>query len=393
MRKPLGIVRVALLVASFLSSQVAAELVQLDQQDDAITKAFYLINETNTTVNSTANGDFDQNGTLTSYFLGKVSDWWKFVDYRGTKVSVIDMHLHTGTWDDLPQSFQDDLLEQIPFPFNFPILAEPFVNILLSAYGIAAQLVCSRIQKGVLFAVYAPETTGLAENEFVQDQINSLPNKFYGLASLPVNDWEKNEADALDLLRQFLVLPEFIGVKMAHPHMKINFNDATFYSIYGVAAEIGKPVYIHTGLAFTEGSLTNKEASHPDFTEEFIQLYPDVTFIVGHYGNKAIFDGLADPFDASFRLATTYSNVYLEASALGSEPNDPDGSLLTGVYQKAKELGLIERMLYGSDGPQFPGYVQSYLERTLDAMERADYTVEEAELVLDKNFKYLFNVW
>ena len=327
------------------------------------------------------------------YIFRKLSRWWNEVDYRGSKVSAVDMHLHTGFWDDLPESFQETLLETIPFPFNFPLLAEPFVNILLSAYGIGAQLVCSRIQRGVLFAVYAPETTGLAENKFVETQIKNWPNKFYGLASLPVDNWEHNEDEALDLLREYLALPEFIGVKMAHPHMKINFNDPRFYSIYGVAQEFSKPVFIHTGLAASEGSFTNKEASHPDFTEEFIQLYPDVIFILGHMGNKAVFEGLDDPFDACFRLATKYSNVYLEASALGSSSNDPDGDILTSVYQDAKDLNLIDRMLYGSDGPQFPGYLQTYLESTLAAMERADYTVDEAERVLDKNFNELFGVW
>lgn len=328
-----------------------------------------------------------------SYTFRKLSRWWNQVDYRGSKVSAVDMHLHTGLWDDLPESFQETLLETIPFPFNCPLLAEPFVNILLSAYGIGSQLLCSRISRGVLFAVYAPDTTGLAENKFVKEQIEQWPNKFYGLASLPVDNWEENEEKALNLLRKYLARPEFIGVKMAHPHMKINFNDPRFYSIYGVAQEFSKPVFIHTGLAATEGSFTNPEATHPDFTEEFIQLYPDVTFILGHMGNKAVFDGLDDPFDACFRLAGQYSNVYLEASALGSSSNDPDGDILTSVYQDAKDLNLIDRMLYGSDGPQFPGYVQSYLQSTLSAMERADYTVHEAEQVLDKNFNELFGVW
>lgn len=80
------------------------------------------------------------------YIFRKLSRWWNEVDYRGSKVSAVDMHLHTGLWDDLPESFQETLLETIPFPFNFPLLAEPFVNILLSAYGIGAQLVCSRIR-------------------------------------------------------------------------------------------------------------------------------------------------------------------------------------------------------------------------------------------------------
>lgn len=318
---------------------------------------------------------------------------WSYVDYRGSKVDVVDMHLHTGTWADLPESFQEQLLENIPSPFNIPLLAEPFSNILLSAYGTAAQLICSRISRGVLFAVYAPDTIGLATNKFVYEEIQKVPKKFYGLASLPVDNWDTNEAKALNMLRKYLALPEFIGVKMAHPHMKINLNDARFYSIYEVAREFGKPVYVHTGLALTPESLDTPEATHPAFFEEAIQLFPDVNFILGHIGNKADFEGLEDPFVACFRLAQQYTNVYLEASALGSTSNYPDGAKLSGVYREAKERMLVHRMIYGSDGPQFPGYIQSYLQRTLAALDRADYAVEEAELVLEINFNILFGVW
>ena len=62
------------------------------------------------------------------------------------------------------------------------------------------------------------------------------------------------------------------------------------------------------------------------------------------------------------------------------------------AYQKIKEKGLIERVIYGSDGPQRPGFIAEYLERNLYAMEKNDYTLEEVELILSKNADRAFGL-
>jgi uncharacterized protein len=110
-------------------------------------------------------------------------------------------------------------------------------------------------------------------------------------------------------------------------------------------------------------------------------------------GNRADFEGLDDPYAASFRLALLYPNVWLEASTIGSPSNDPNGEKLFSVYRYAKAYGLTNRMIYGSDGPQFPGFVQSSLLTTITALERANYTAAEAQLVLEDNFNVLFGLW
>ena len=79
------------------------------------------------------------------------------------------------------------------------------------------------------------------------------------------------------------------------PHMLVDLNDNRFYSIYDVAREFDKAVFVHTGKAGSSGSLDNKEATHPNFLEEAIQLYAGVWFIVGHVGNRADFEGSLDP--------------------------------------------------------------------------------------------------
>ena len=92
------------------------------------------------------------------------------------------------------------------------------------------------------------------------------------------------------------------------------------------------------------------------------------------------------------RLANTYSNVWLEPSALGSSTSDPDRVILLEAYQKIKEQGLVDRVIYGSDGPQRPGFIAEYLERNLYAMEQSGYTPDEVRQVLSENADRAFNL-
>ena len=57
-----------------------------------------------------------------------------------------------------------------------------------------------------------------------------------------------------------------------------------------------------------------------------------------------------------------------------------------------KKNNLIDKVIYGSDGPQFPGYTKSHLNRFTDAMQEVNYTTEEMEMLLGKNFEALFDL-
>ena len=55
-----------------------------------------------------------------------------------------------------------------------------------------------------------------------------------------------------------------------------------------------------------------------------------------------------------------------------------------------KAAGLIDKTIYGSDGPQRPGFALDYAERTLIAMEKSGYSFEEAQAVMADNAESLF---
>lgn len=353
-------------------------------------------------------GDSTQFSTLapTEYALQAAQNTQ--LTYQGEAVAAIDMHLHTGTFSTMGPLGQAFLIKTLNLPWP-KWLVKIMLNIVskfqLDPYGkyIGIQTECQRagMQACVLFSVYAPETWGIASNEFVIGKLNDTRNSnqdksapyFFGFASVNQSDWENQEATQLNALRQALAHPYVVGIKLAFIHNTIPLDDRRFDSIYALAAETNTPVYHHLGSSPLRdlSSFTNEEEKqrylrsyNPAYLEQSIADHPHTQFILGHMGfdfNQEGTDYVATVFD----LASKYSNVYLEISAFGRKAYDPDGKVMDAILREAKARGLLDRVLYGSDGPGNPGSTKEYAERTLAAMARVGYSAEEVKNVLAKN--------
>ena len=309
--------------------------------------------------------------------------------YQGEKLQAVDMHLHVGEWSQIPPPAQEELANNFPFPFNL----EPgeLAEDQLTTAGIVAELDKANLRRGVVLAVYAPHSVGIATNEQAIQQVSEAPDRLYGLASLRVDRWDTDEAAELALLEDALSKPGMIGVKLAHVHMHFRMDDPRFYSIYEVAGRMGKPLYLHTGNSPFVGTLESAPYADPAYLEEAIRTHPQAVFILGHMGFDFINRTLGD-LETCLTLAKRYPNVFLEPSALGSNRSDPEGEKMRHVMKRVKEMGLIDRMIYGSDGPQFPGFLADYASRTGNAMQAAGYTAKEAQAVFKTNFERVFGL-
>ncbi|MCA9717974.1 MAG: amidohydrolase [Myxococcales bacterium] len=311
------------------------------------------------------------------------------VDFRDARLAVVDMHLHQGEWQGVPGSTQEFLASRFPFPFN--LNPEQTASGILSAEGVVAELDAAGISRGVLLAVYAPRSVGVATNEDMVEQVAVAPDRLWGLASLRVDDWSAGGEAQLAQLDEMVQAPGVVGVKLAHTHMHFRMDDPRYFGIYEVAGLRQKPVYLHTGPSPFPGTNAEPPYTDPAFLEAAIAAYPETIFILGHVGYDFINKQLGY-FETCVTLAQKYPNVYLEPSALGSEGSDPTGEHLPHIMGRIREAGLVERTIYGSDGPQSPGFVGDYLARTTAAMESTGYTVEEARAVLSGNFARVFQV-
>jgi len=309
------------------------------------------------------------------------------VEIDGERIPVIDMHLHPGDWDSIPPETQSYLAERFPFPFK--LHPSKLAAGILSPSGIVEELDAAGVHGGVLFAVYAPRTVGIATNELVIRGVAAYPRRLRGLASLRVDRWSTDQASELARLAEALSYDGMIGIKLAHAHMHFRMDDPAYFGIYELAARMGKAVYLHTGTSPFPGTSSEPAYTDPSYLEPAIAAYPQAIFILGHLGYDFA-NRQPGALEACLELARRYPNVYLEPSALGSEGADPTGENFLKTFIRIKELGVIDRVIYGSDGPQSPGFVGTYLGRTVTAMEGADYSADEIRAVLSGNFVRVF---
>lgn len=311
------------------------------------------------------------------------------VEWDAARLAVVDMHLHPGEWDAIPESTRQFLATRFPFPIGLD--AEGAAKGVLSVEGILGEMDKAGLSGAGLFAVYAPRTVGMATNELVIGDVAREPSRLWGLASLRVDNWRADRDAELARLRDALAKPGMVGIKLAHAHMHFRMDDPAYFPIYQVAADTHKPVYLHTGTSPFPGTSQEAAYTDPAYLEPAIKAYPGAIFILGHLGYDFVAKKQA-ALETCIQLAKTYSNVYLEPSALGSKGSDPTGQSLPTAMRRMREAGLVDRIIYGSDGPQSPGFVKDYLARTVAAMKASGYTKEEAQAVLSGNFARVFGV-
>jgi len=304
----------------------------------------------------------------------------------GVDIDIIDMHLHTGTWEALTEPYKERYSERVPKPFKF--LMENLLGNGLTSEGILKQMDNAGIRRGGVFAVYSPDTTGIANNEFLYQQIKDQPERMYGFYSIRTDHWNIDATKELEKLESDLIKYKATGIKLAHAHQQMRLDDKRFDGIYEIAGRLNKPIYIHTGTS--PNPYTRREPPYVDpvYLEESIIKYPQTKFILGHSGYDSFLIQLTY-LESCIQLAKKYGNVYFEPGALGARKAS---EVLPEYLKIIKKEGLIDRVIYGSDGPQFPGYTASHLENFVEAMKVNEYSAMEMKLILQSNFETLFNL-
>ena len=331
----------------------------------------------------------------------------------GVEVEVVDAHLHTL---ESPGDFNLDgkatIIRQIPAfvaPYYSALSAQS-----ASAYapnlGIQDQMDWAGVDRSVLLAAYTQHTVGFATNRFVSSVLRDERNevvehgsRLLGLASINLDGFDDPilREQRLDALESHLSVGGFIGIKLAHAHQAVEFNDPLYDGIYEVAARQGAAVLLHTGISPFPGTCAESEYTNPSGLEAVIDRFDGtgidgrVEFILSHIGTA---DAAAT--DASLALALAYDNVWLEVSALGQDmirdengdPSDLAGPQHPWIMGEIKTLGLIERTLFASDGPQSSGKIRTYLEDIISSMESADYSLDQQARVLSGSFYDCFNL-
>ena len=333
----------------------------------------------------------------------------------GKSLGVVDMHLHPGFFGRIPASTKPFIVNAVP-PFlkaHLPAVSSQGLDPWAPHLGIQAQTKQAGVDHAVLFAVYTQKTTGFITNEEVEAIVTDPRNRAadglpwaFALASIdffdgyvrPDGTVDQNVARwRLSALAGYFERRRdvFIGIKLAHAHQGVAFDDARYLGVYDVAAKARVPVYLHTGFTPFPGGKNQPAFYDPQGLENTILNFPQVKFVLGHVGQ-------GDPTAVRhcLELAKKYSNVFLEISALNRPlVVDDDGDAVAPnpsspqypyVIQQIKARGLVDKTLFGTDGPQGAGTVKTYAGLIRQAMVDEGYTAEQIAAVMGKNFQRVY---
>lgn len=162
--------------------------------------------------------------------------------------------------------------------------------------------------------------------------------------------------EAIDLVEQHLRRASCVGIKVYAGYSRYYVSDPIYYPFYELARQYHKPVAIHTGA--TAGNMGLLKYSHPLTLDEAATAFPDVQFVMCHFGNPWLADAAA-VLDKNKNMAVDLSGIF-------------EGYLgLTEFFEKRKDyltyfkvwlqyLDSYDRVMYGTDWPlvNIPEYIQ-----------------------------------
>ncbi len=340
--------------------------------------------------------------------LGLASFGHAAIEVEGRTYEVVDMHLHSGKVGDLNSDAKGFIVGLLP-PFAalyYPGFADLAIDPYAANLGIKDQLNWAGVDYGVLLATFTHHTVGFFTNNALESLLDDSRNrngdgqkKFWGLASINLDEFDSPgvaEHRVSAMASYFEKRTDlFIGIKLAHAHQGVEFDDPNMLPIYDVAATFQKPVLLHTGRTPHKGAVNELDYYDPISLESTITNYsgenggPRVEFILSHVGK-----GDARSVEHSLYLAEQYDNVWLELSAIGTALElDEAGNTVeysepvyVWILDEIKRRNLVGRSIYASDGPQSSGMVRAYTEEIVQAMLDANYTPDDLQKILADNF-------
>ena len=96
---------------------------------------------------------------------------------------------------------------------------------------------------------------------------------------------------ALELVEENLRCPKCVGVKLYPGYLDTKVSDPVYAPVYELARSYGKPVAIHMGM--TAMARAKLKYSHPLTLDEVAADWPEVQFVMCHFGNPFLADAAA----------------------------------------------------------------------------------------------------
>ncbi len=182
-----------------------------------------------------------------------------------------------------------------------------------------------------------------------------------------ISGYESNNYPKVDTLEFKKMIDE--GKIQVWGELMLNFNGITLADpklapYLAICEQEGIPIALHTGggppRIYERYKKFRLSLGDPFLIEEVLVNYPDLKIYLMHAGD--IF------YDKALALMGMYSQVYCDLGALLWIENHPSSQYAEDFLRKAKKGGLIDRVMFGSDGMYWPSNIEKSIKK-LDGFE------------------------
>jgi predicted TIM-barrel fold metal-dependent hydrolase len=183
-----------------------------------------------------------------------------------------------------------------------------------------------------------------------------------------------------------------VGIKLAHAHQHFRMDDPRYFSIYALAASSASRCISTPAPARSPGTAQDPPYTDPAYLEPAIarpsrdDLHPRPPRLRLQEQQLGALAGCID-------LAGRYPTCTSSRARSAASSSDPSGANLKEVMRRIREAGVVDRAIYGSDGPAEPG-LRGRLPRAHRRRHAraAGYSRDEMAAVLAGNFVRVFAV-
>lgn len=176
------------------------------------------------------------------------------------------------------------------------------------------------------------------------------------------------------------------GYKLLAPMIDHPIEDEAAYPVWEKCAEHDIPVLIHFGIQGGGGGRAWHENINPLKLHNVAKDFPEVTFVVPHFGCGWIRETL--------QLCWACANVNIDTSGSNQWVRWVDGDWTTKkLFRKYLETIGAERIIFGSDSSYFPrGFAERYLADQIRDCRELNLPEDQIQMIFGGNAAALFKI-
>jgi len=235
------------------------------------------------------------------------------------------------------------------------------------------------VEKSVIMALDQTRICKMClPDDYVYEFVRRNPEKLIGFSGIePIDSTGKFKNGCLKQVEKAVNEYGFKGVGELGPVYSHYYpNDKTIYPVYQKALELEVPVCIHLGsspIKFVEARYMD-----PIYVDDVARDFPDLKIDIAHMGYPRTQETLA--------MMRVRPNIYSDISALC-----PRTTILTWNLVMAKEYGVIDRIMFGTDIPScmptrnYVEWIRTMLNKQAERSGWPTFSQKEIDGILGEN--------